>query len=374
MKRRILYLSLLLAAVCFVSNAQSDHYYYYNGEKVFLELDTQNIFMTSPNETDVTESESNLFKSSSEVNVDRTYTYLEKIDGKEENPRDFFWKKVELQSLSEVDYQKALEALRKQNPNLIVAPNFKTQDGRKLGMSNYMFVELKSMTDLDKLKLSAQENGLELIGQVENMPLWYMLSVDANTCNAMDMANQFYESGLFSHAQPDLIMEKPLQSAPNDEYYGYQWGLKNTGQFNGVFEMDIRAEDAWPLVNLNNLGNITVAVIDDGVERPHEDLNIHSGYDAFNETMGSGMYTVAQGGQSIRGQHGTAVAGIIGAYKDNSNNNNLGGVGVAPGVKIYPISINDGSSTPSRVVQIIRAMIWAYDQADADVILSLIHI
>lgn len=364
--KKTLCFSLFLLIVCFIAHAQSEHYYYYQGEKIFLEVDPQYIFVTSHHQSEVTKSNRNSFKSSTEVQVDKTYTYLRKIKGEEKYTQDFFWKKVELSSISNTSYSKAIKALRQESPNLIVAPHFITQDAKKLGLSNYFYVKLKLIEDFDQLKAYASINGVELIGQNEYMPLWFTLSVTPNSPDAMQMANTFYESGLFSHAQPDIIMEKMLLSSPNDEYYNLQWGLQNTGQNNGTSGIDISVEQAWSIIDQSNidLSTVKVAVIDDGVERPHEDMNIHSGYDAYVQSTGSGLYSTATGGVSTRGQHGTAVAGIIGAKR----NNNLGVVGVAPGVTIYPISINDASFTPSRVIQLTRAINWAWNQGGVDVI------
>ena len=41
----------LLFLASFILNAQTPYFYYYNGEKQYLELDTRHIFISMPNET-----------------------------------------------------------------------------------------------------------------------------------------------------------------------------------------------------------------------------------------------------------------------------------------------------------------------------------
>lgn len=62
------------------------------------------------------------------------------------------------------------------------------------------------------------------------MPEWFVLSCDNESKgNALEMANSFYESGLFAAAEPDL-MEDMLIQCVNDTYFPQQWALQNTGQ------------------------------------------------------------------------------------------------------------------------------------------------
>jgi len=103
----------------------------------------------------------------------------------------------------------------------------------------------------------------------------------------LEYANQFHESGLFDAASPEFIHYGEnagfLQSnaalansglnSVNDTFYEHQWGLKNTGQNNGIPEIDIKAEQAWTITKGNYNGNIIkVAVYDDGFEMNHPDL------------------------------------------------------------------------------------------------------
>ncbi|MEW5760796.1 MAG: S8 family peptidase, partial [Candidatus Thermoplasmatota archaeon] len=165
----------------------------------------------------------------------------------------------------------------------------------------------------------------------------------------------------------DLNYEVVLYGMPNDEYFKHQWSLNNEGQeYYGVekisgdnndkqilkkgrIDADIDVSEAW-----NNLGKpnteITVAVIDTGIDYNHEDIkdNIWKNKD---EIPGNGIDDDKNGyiddymGWDFgnydndpidKHGHGTHVAGIIGAIIDNS----LGVSGVVPAnIKLMPVKI-----------------------------------
>ena len=100
----------------------------------------------------------------------------------------------------------------------------------------------------------------------------------------------------------------------------------NTGNY------DINVVPAWEIITGNS--DITVAVIDEGVDPDHEDLsgNVLQGY-TIGDATGYGKPKNANE-FNYKG-HGVACAGIIGA-----KNNNKGILGVAYGVKILPVNIS----------------------------------
>ncbi len=108
--------------------------------------------------------------------------------------------------------------------------------------------------------------------------------------------------------------------AEGTEKSGYQWMHSAIGTF-----------EAWKTTTGSS--DITVAVIDTGVNDQHEDLKGHSVNvtDAFDLVDLNGKPTEAL---DISG-HGTHVAGIIGA----TLNNGVGGAGIAPGVNILGLPI-----------------------------------
>ncbi len=119
---------------------------------------------------------------------------------------------------------------------------------------------------------------------------------------------------------------------PNDPYFGNQWALRNTGQYAyGTAGADIRMSGGWD-VTIGS-GDITVAVLDTGIDYNHNDLvwNIwrNLGETSCTDTFDNdenGSLNDCVGWNFINNNndpmddngHGTHVAGVIGAKGNNS--------------------------------------------------------
>lgn len=152
-----------------------------------------------------------------------------------------------------------------------------------------------------------------------------------------------------------------LMSELHNTYYSDQYYLENTGQNGGTEGIDINVVPAWNITQGSS--NITVAVVDLGVDIAHEDFGgrILEGYTAINSTGIGEPFNVTTVDKNEA--HGTACAGIIAA-----SNNNIGIRGVASNVKILPVNIgtNDNSG-PAGFSYQSAGIIWACDH-QADVI------
>ena len=84
--------------------------------------------------------------------------------------------------------------------------------------------------------------------------------------NPIESCQLLYESGKVRYAAPDQIAFIELSGhVPNDEYFGNQWNLLNTGvNFNdgtlGILGADIHVSEAWELTTGSE--DVTVAVIE----------------------------------------------------------------------------------------------------------------
>ncbi|KQU17131.1 hypothetical protein ASG65_09520 [Bacillus sp. Leaf13] len=140
------------------------------------------------------------------------------------------------------------------------------------------------------------------------------------------------------YAEPNYLFKK--MESPNDPAYIDQWHHKKLG-----------TQAAWT----KSMGSkeMVVAIIDDGIDRNHEDLKgkIYHPYDAVRNRKN--IVPV--------GEHGTHIAGIIAG----SANNDLGGTGVAPNIKIMPINVFKGEYADTA--DIIEAIHYAVQQG-ADII------
>lgn len=121
---------------------------------------------------------------------------------------------------------------------------------------------------------------------------------------------------------PDVDVE----AISNDTYSARQYEHHNVGQIAGLGndDNDLDTPEAWAEVAVSPA--IVVAVIDDGVDLLHPDLNLVTGYDGDTGGVGGGP-------RDATSMHGTACAGNVGAIAGNA----LGVAGTAPGVKIMPV-------------------------------------
>ncbi|NOT62821.1 MAG: S8 family serine peptidase [Acidobacteria bacterium] len=122
---------------------------------------------------------------------------------------------------------------------------------------------------------------------------------------------------------------------PNDPWYSNEWYLSK-----------ISAPLAW--MTTTGSGNITVAILDTGVDSAHPDF-------AGKLVPGWNVYDNNADTSDVAG-HGTAVAGVVGA----ASNNGAGVASVAWGCRIMPIRISDvsGYATYSTAAS---GLIWAAD-------------
>jgi subtilisin-like proprotein convertase family protein len=154
---------------------------------------------------------------------------------------------------------------------------------------------------------------------------------------------------------PNFIQNAKLMAMTNDTILNKQWHLHNTGpsQYAGsVADADVDAPEAWD-ITFGGSPNITVAIVDDGMDLGHPDLlpnlwkNVvevngapgvdddgngwvddFNGWDFNNNDNNPGADTTGDA-------HATSVAGVTAA----KGNNNLGVAGIAFNAKIMPIRI-----------------------------------
>jgi subtilisin family serine protease len=229
------YITIFLTVVFFTANAQSNYYYYYKGEKVFMNLD----------KTTINISVFNQFQKSSLNNLQLKEYDLEN-DNSQNTTSNLKYAKVEFKSIpSDIEYFQKLNTIKNTSNIRTVYPSFIGLDGTNIGLSDYLYVKLKTSSDLSLLQQKANQYKLNIIEQ----------------------------NHLFASSVPDLLTYDDAHCA-NDTFFYDSWGLSNTGQNGGTSGLDIKACDAW---NITQGQNIVVAVLDHGLELNHPDLsnNIH---------------------------------------------------------------------------------------------------
>ena len=126
-----------------------------------------------------------------------------------------------------------------------------------------------------------------------------------------------------------------ITTAQSDPWYGCQWHLNNTDEFDDSAGEDINVESVWTGGNMGS--GINVAIVDDGLEADHVDL-VDNVVAARNHdfTGQGGVYDPLE-------SHGTAVAGLVAA-----RDNDIGVRGVAPRASIFAYNVIARGSSVSR--------------------------
>src|SRR5690606_28971038 len=175
---------------------------------------------------------------------------------------------------------------------------------------------------------------------------------DIKTKELFKIVSNLNEEDGVIYSEPNFVsLIKPF----NDPFLNSQWSIENNGYLGGTVGADMKVKPAW---NISTGAGVKVAVLDEGVQLDHPDLedNLLPGYDATG--LGS------MGGSSMFDGHGTNCAGIIAAA-----NNNIGVRGVAYDAKIIPVRIgkSGGSSWIVSSDTLAYAFEWAKDNG-ADII------
>lgn len=270
------------------------------------------------------------------------------------------------------------------NPYIYWSGVTKPAEDETMGITSEFYVKLKQGTSLDELKALVAVTNTTIKEKYAFAEGIYILNADKNAKgNALEMANQFYESTKFEYAAVDFDLAisftggtpipvseedakklkgikgvKGTTATVNDPLWPWQYSHRITpaGIPGGAYPVNearaafpglaaprpsdmpwntdasMRVDEAWDIATTRGQG-VRVAVIDNGVDRNHPDLvgnMAANGFDPANPgNLGDAVNADANG------DHGTTCAGVIAAVADNG----IGCAGVAPRSIIVPIQI-----------------------------------
>ncbi len=150
--KRIFWLFLLLPFSLFAQ----EHFYYYKEKKQYLELDTNYVFVSTIN--NVALQKSNLMSNAVlRLNKEQHTGFLKY---KQNIAEDFYWTEMHLLNVNPgKTYINKIVDIKKINGIQTVSPYFKGKAGEKIGLSNFFYVKLKSLSDTTLLyKFSTEKN------------------------------------------------------------------------------------------------------------------------------------------------------------------------------------------------------------------------
>ncbi|HAC91341.1 MAG TPA: hypothetical protein DCF63_12045, partial [Planctomycetaceae bacterium] len=186
-------------------------------------------------------------------------------------------------------------------------------------------------------------------------PDQFVVTLPKGGNTTLEYAIAIAENPQVAWATPNFYRNMTRSFTPNDTLFPNQWHLNNTGTqiADAIAGADVKAASAW---NLSTGTGVTIAILDDGIERMHPDLaanifvnpgeipgdgidNDGNGY--IDDVSGWSFVTNSPNpsvGSSDR--HGTSVAGVAAGV----GNNNLGVAGSAFSAKILPVQMFNGPS------------------------------
>ena len=217
-------------------------------------------------------------------------------------------------------------------------------------------------------EIQGETSGLVVNKQLSRAANIYLLDFDYTKFHDNLMLRHIKSGSGLVNAQFNHFVQ--MRSVPNDEQFSSQWQYINEGQSGGTVGADIDADLAWDIttggVTLTG-DTIVVAVLDDGIDIPHEDLQKnrwinHAEIPDNDIDDDNNGYTDDYLGWSIvtnddnidGGGHGTPVAGIIGA----DGNNEIGVAGISWNVKVMVIKNNFNTNE----AQVLEAYSYALEQ------------
>ena len=319
-----------IVSVAQENNATDSIFYYYKGSKLYLPLNRENIVV--------------YFNVLDTLNEDEIFDSMKIVEnvmcGDLSRPNQ----KRLLINIGQNDYENAVKTLQNDIGVIDVEPVIGIDKIRKV--SRRFYVKLKNENDYSKLDSASILNRVTILGEVPSCENWYELEVsNLSIGNSITVANTFWETGLFADIDPGFLFDfqNNLEYCVTDSSFNEQWG-----------PLLIHACEAWNLTT--GTPSVKVAVIDQGVDVQHRELNHVNVYYSYDEITNSApahlYYNTTYFGQNI--YHGTHVGGII---FSNHNSNQI--AGISPNASLINISHNLKGGGDDQIAKLATAIAHA---------------
>lgn len=315
---KINYILIVLCFLMLESKAQISSYYYYQGQKIPLIINTGAFSITHTSDYETVKGL--LERQGYQVSfLDR-----QTIVSTQESSTKRSILKIENVTLSEEAYNQTVQQLLANETVKSVQP---VLGERQMGVSEFFHVKLKKHEDLELLEALAVSQGCKLIDRNRLNKYWHTIQTTKKSKNALELSNLFYETGIFEGVDPGFLFNFQPQCSEEPDFE-LQWALQN----NADPDIDINMCDAW---SFNKGEGVRIGVLDDGLENyAYPNLPSYEVHTEFQNTFIEGYYETQpyltdmfdpnyDWNNRSNGQHGTGVLGIMAA---NHNKNEIAGV------------------------------------------------
>lgn len=238
-------------------------------------------------------------------------------------------------------------------------------------VSNQIIVRFREGLARATIEAVITEFGCTVAGEIPVLNIYQLKIPDG--AHPVDLVDQFKKSPHVKWAQVNYIIytDTLMESVPvleaDDRYFSDQWALHNTGQGGGNKDADIDAPEAW--VMEKGHPNVTIAILDTGVNYKHEDLkdNLRMPAGIVWDFIDNDFEPLDEGDPNRHGYgHGTAMAGITVAGM-----NDKGIVGVAPQATFLPVRVLDQGDQVDAVGEsfaLTTGILFAVNKGNARII------
>ena len=186
MNRKYFFMLLFCISYSIHAIAQTD-YYYYQGKKTALTLNSDKVCISIPKESDKTNERIKL-------NVQVLGTI------KDEN--------FDILVITRSDFERltSMELWDEVVNTVILTSGYYTENKEEVIATPYLNARLNKEQDLGVLTSYAENYRLKIIWNSPLMPLWYVLALTQDSeKSTLECANELYESGHFASSLPDLV-------------------------------------------------------------------------------------------------------------------------------------------------------------------------
>jgi subtilisin family serine protease len=253
---------------------------------------------------------------------------------------------------STTEFETAIAIIRRDENVKSAQPMLVSETGEEnAGLTDLVIAKPKRGVSSEDIRNAFQRLNLKIDSDDTDSEIYYYLSGELVSNSPFETCEKLDATSLFEFTQPNYLRFIELAGNPNDPLFASNWGLAK-----------MKLPEAWDITT--GCSNIKIAIIDDGVQLNHPDLqpNLLPGFDATQYGTNGG--TVA--GEE---QHGTKCAGFAAA----KGNNGIGISGVAYNSKIIPVRAfgtkPDGNlRTETLDSYVASAINHAINQKNADIL------
>jgi subtilisin-like proprotein convertase family protein len=192
--------------------------------------------------------------------------------GKAKQKEELFGK-IRLFEVAEDDLNDVMKDVRKDHDSMFCHHVYYVEGDEKnpVQLTDQIIVQFLAEVSSGQITAILEKYGLEIVEEFDDCENNFIVRVTPDSgANPVKISNRLHAEGLTEYAEPNLLVRHQRCFEPSDSRFRKQWHLKNRGGVELLEGADVNAPEAWDVTTGSR--GITVAVIDDGFDLDHPDL------------------------------------------------------------------------------------------------------